>query len=94
VVQSPKTEHHPAIFVRRCFWPNPEKDELTKQAAAETGAIYVEVGALGGDPSNAARSERTIDHAAVAGHPGGRGMQAIADALWKAIEQRAGEKRP
>ncbi|HEX4144120.1 MAG TPA: SGNH/GDSL hydrolase family protein [Pirellulales bacterium] len=83
---------HPAIFVRSCFWPNPEKDELMKQAAAETGAIYVDVGALGGDPANAARSERAIEHAGVAGHPGDRGMQAIADALWKAIDQRAGEK--
>jgi GDSL-like Lipase/Acylhydrolase family len=83
---------HPVIFVRGCFWPNPEKDELMKQAAAETGAIYVDVGALGGDPANAARSERTIEHAGVAGHPGDRGMQAIADALWKAIEKRADEK--
>ena len=30
---------HPLIFVRSCFWPNPEKDELMKQAAAEAGAI-------------------------------------------------------
>jgi lysophospholipase L1-like esterase len=85
---------HPVIFVRSCFWPNPQKDELMKQAAAQTGATYVDVGALGGDPANAARAERTIEHAGVAGHPGDRGMQAIADALWKAIEQRAAGEKP
>ena len=63
-----------------------------KQAATQTGAIYVDVSSLGGDPANAARSERNIDHAGVAGHPGDRGMQAIADALWKAIQQQAIEK--
>ncbi|HEY1784781.1 MAG TPA: SGNH/GDSL hydrolase family protein [Pirellulales bacterium] len=83
---------HPLIIVRSCFWPSPEKDNLMKEAATQTGAVYVDVGVLGGDPANAARSERTIDHAGVAGHPGDRGMQAIADALWKAIEQRAGDK--
>jgi len=83
---------HPTIVVRSCFWNNPEKDVLMKQAAAQAGVIYVDIGALGGDPANAARSERTIEHAGVAGHPGDKGMQAIADALWKAIETKAGEK--
>ncbi len=85
---------HPVIFVRSCFWANPEKDELMKQAAAQAGATYIDVGALGRDPANAARSERTIEHAGVAGHPGDKGMQALADALFAAIERRAAGEKP
>ncbi len=88
-----KENSHPLIVVRSSFWPNAEKDEPMKQAAAQAGAIWVDVGALGRDPANAARSERKIEHDGVAGHPGDRGMQALADALWAAIErQAAGEK--
>jgi hypothetical protein len=85
---------HPLIVVRSCFWANPEKDELMKQAAAQTGAIWVDVGALGGDPANAARSERKFEHDGIAGHPGDRGMQALADALWAAIQGRAASEKP
>ena len=53
-----------------------------KQAAAQAGAIYVDVGALGRDPANAARSERKFEHEGVAGHPGDKGMQALANALF------------
>ena len=87
---------HPVIFVRSCFWANPEKDELMKQAAAQAGTTYVDVGALGRDPANAARSERTIEHAGVAGHPGDKGMQALAErALFaeSSPEQRAKNRR-
>ncbi len=48
---------HPAIFVRSCFWANPAKDEIMQRVAAEHGATYVDVGALGRDPANAARAD-------------------------------------
>jgi lysophospholipase L1-like esterase len=83
---------HPAIFVRGCFWANPPKDEIMKRVAEEHGVVYVDVGALGRDAANAARSERKIEHDGVAGHPGDRGMQAIADALFAAIEKKADAK--
>jgi hypothetical protein len=40
---------------------------------------------LGRDEANVARSERKIEHAGVAAHPGDKGMRAIADALDSAI---------
>jgi hypothetical protein len=54
-------------------------------------AVYIEIGALGRDPTNAARSERKIEHDGVAGHPGDRGMQAIADTLLAAVQRKAEE---
>ena len=66
---------HPVILVRSSFWANPVKDDLMKQAAEQTGAIYVNVGGLGRDPANAARSERKFDHEGVAGHPGDGGCK-------------------
>ncbi len=80
-------------MVRSSFWANPVKDELMKQAAAQTGAIYVDVGALGRDPANAARSERKVEHDGVAGHPGDRGMQALADVLFAALSDEVARRR-
>ena len=78
---------HPKVFVRSEFWPDGEKDGLLKQACVDAGGIFVDLGKVGIDPSNSARSERQIEHAGVAGHPGDRGMAAIADELWRAMKQ-------
>jgi len=78
----------PAIFVRSSFWPNATKDEVMRKASAEAGASFVDLAELGRDETNAARSERNIKHAGVAGHPGDKGMRAIADAIFAAIQKR------
>ena len=82
-----KDKDGPAIFVRSCFWPDPAKDEILKQVSLEIGATFVDISALGKDPSNRASAEREIAHKGVAAHPGDKGMKAIAEALVKAIEQ-------
>jgi hypothetical protein len=82
-------KRHPLVVVRSCFWANPAKDEVLNEAAAEAGAIYVDAGPLGRDPANAARSERSFNHAGVAGHPGDKGMKALADTIVQAILQRS-----
>ena len=82
-------QDRPTILVRSCFWADPAKDAELKGAATLAGATFVDIHELGGDPSMAARSERKIEHDGVAGHPGDKGMKAIADAIWKAIETAA-----
>ena len=77
----------PTIVVRSSFWPSPTKDPILKQAAADVGALFVDIGALAGEEGNYARSERPIAHAGVAGHPGDRGMNAIADAIVDGIKK-------
>jgi len=83
---------HPKLFVRSQFWPDAEKDRLLKQSCDNAGGIFVDIGKLGTDPANSARSERQIEHEGVAGHPGDKGMAAIADELWKAMRQTGGAK--
>ena len=61
-----------------------------RNAATVGGAVFVDIAKLGSDETNAARAERKIEHAGVAGHPGDKGMRAIADALFIAIQQQAG----
>jgi hypothetical protein len=78
-------EHNPTILVRSTFWSDPGKNAALQKACSATGVHYVDLGRLDADESNFARSERKIEHAGVAGHPGDQGMQAIADALWNAI---------
>ncbi len=74
------------LVVRSCFWADPAKDEALRRACAAVGGVFADIGALGRDPANAARSERAIEHAGVAAHPGDRGMQAIAQAILSAIK--------
>lgn len=85
-----KRHGHPTIFVRGQFWQDADKDALMRQACEDAGGIFVDNSKLGSDESNFARSERKIEHAGVAGHPGDKGMKEIADALWLAMQKQAG----
>jgi alpha-galactosidase len=76
-----KGERNPRIIVRSPFWANPAKDEVLKQAAQESGGVFVDISALSKDESNYARSERPFKNEGVARHPGDKGMQAIAEAI-------------
>jgi len=82
-----KRHGHPALFVRSSFWPNAAKDDIMKQSSTAVGAVFVDISALGREETNAARSERKFVDDGVAGHPGDKGMQAIADAIWHAIHR-------
>lgn len=83
----------PKLIVRSQFWPDPVKDGLLQEACKEAGGTFVNIAKLGADPTNAAKSERQIEHAGVGGHPGDKGMAAIADALWDAIQKEAKSKK-
>jgi lysophospholipase L1-like esterase len=75
------------IYVRSQFWPDEVKDSLMKAATEKAGCVWVDLERLGADPTNAASAERHFEHAGVAGHPGDKGMQAIADKIWTAIQK-------
>lgn len=79
----------PLIITRGSFWPNAVKDELMRQASKDAGVTFVELNEIGRDAKNAASAERDFKHAGVAGHPGDRGMQAIADALVAALKSQS-----
>lgn len=81
---------HPAIIVRSSFWAHQTKDDLIHAACEAVGGEYVDLKGLDADEKNYARSEQKFDHAGVAAHPGDRGMAAIAAAIWRGIERKAG----
>lgn len=74
------------IVVRSSFWADKTKDDLLKEACLAAGGTFVDIGALGKDEANYARSERKFEHAGVAAHPGDKGMKAIADAILAALK--------
>lgn len=76
------------VVVRTCFWANAAKDQALGQVCQEVNGILVDAGPLGQDSANAARAERQFTHDGVAGHPGDKGMKAIADAIVQAILAR------
>lgn len=73
------------IVVRSCFWPDETKDIIMQKACEDAGGIWIDIGYLSKDETSYARSEREYKHDGIAGHPGDRGMQGIADAIWGAI---------
>lgn len=80
-----KGDRAPVILVRSGFWANAEKDAALRAACTTVGGNFVDIGQLGKDEANYARSERDFKHAGVANHPGDQGMAAIATAIVDAI---------
>ena len=80
-----RDECHSLIVVRSTFWPREWIDSLLKQACEAVGGVYVDIHYLCREEMFA-RSEREYQHDGVAVHPGDKGMQAIADAIWTAIQ--------
>ena len=78
----------PVIVVRSCFWPDSTKDVRLRAACRAAGGIFVDASPLGADPANQARAERKFSHDGVAGHPGDKGMRALADAILNALRRR------
>ena len=84
-----KKHGQPTLFVRSQFWQDAEKDKLMKKTCDAADGVFIDISKLGSDESNYARAERKIEHAGVAGHPGDKGMRALADAIWSAINKHA-----
>ncbi|MFO0977819.1 MAG: SGNH/GDSL hydrolase family protein [Planctomycetaceae bacterium] len=81
---------NPRIFVRSQFWSDDVKDGLMKDVTLARKHHWVDLSGMV-DESCYARSERQIEHAGVAGHPGDKGMAVIAAALKKAIVDSGNE---
>ncbi|NLE13828.1 MAG: SGNH/GDSL hydrolase family protein [Clostridiales bacterium] len=71
------------VIVATCFWPNKEKDDAMRAAAAERGYPIVELGDLGLDKANMA-TDRFGDNG-VGRHPGDLGMERIAARIWAVL---------
>lgn len=80
----------PAIFIRSSFWPEKVRDSILSEISRETGGVFLDISALGRDETNFARSERKFLNDGVAAHPGDKGMQGIANAIWSAMAAKAG----
>jgi hypothetical protein len=84
VLKCALARRHPRLVVRSCFYPDAAKDVALREACQAAGGIFVDAGPLSRNPANLARSERSFTHDGVAGHPGDRGMQALAGAILEA----------
>ncbi len=78
-----------------CFgvWGQPNangpKDIPIRELCQKHGATYVSLVAANRDMTNRAGAEKRFTHAGVNWHPGDKGMQAYADALWQAYTDPA-----
>ena len=88
IINGVRAHSQPIVVVRGCFWPNATKDQELSQVSRQAGAIFVNIGALGADESNLARSEPTFSdpiYNTINTHPGDKGMSEIANAITQAI---------
>ncbi len=84
-----KKHGQPRLFVRSQFWQDADKDRLMQKTCKTAGGTFLDISKLGFEETNYARAERKIEHAGVAGHPGDKGMKALADVVWNAIKRHA-----
>lgn len=67
------------VLVTDTFWPNPEKERILAEAAAELCAPLVKLADLG--TRDEMKAVGLFEHSGVAGHPGNAGMAAIAERI-------------
>ena len=72
------------FVVRTPFWFNPPKNRAMLNAARRLAAAVADLGARGDNPSMKA-FDRGFTHKGVAGHPGDKGMELMADSICKAF---------
>lgn len=78
-----QSDGQPTIFTRSSFWADPGKDGLMKAATLDAGGQFVDISRLGQDPLNYASAEPYYHgHSGILAHPGDRGMEQIADAIF------------
>jgi lysophospholipase L1-like esterase len=64
------------------------RDKMIKNACLRQGAVFVDISAVYANPAASAGSEHRFKHAGVNWHPGDKGMQGYADALWQAMQKQ------
>jgi hypothetical protein len=63
------------------------KSELVRNACRSQGTVFVDIAAVSGDLTCSAGSENRFTNAGVNWHPGDKGMQGYANAIWNAIRE-------
>ena len=84
------------ILVIGDFWSNGDRDRMKQEAAEKTGAGFVSLEEIRDNPEyqagigavvyDAEGNPHTVENPDVAGHPGDRGMQYIADRVTEALK--------
>ena len=84
------------ILVIGDFWSSGDRDRMKQEAAEKTGAGFVSLEEIRDNPEyqagigavvyDAEGNSHTVENADVAGHPGDRGMQYIADRVVEALK--------
>jgi hypothetical protein len=81
-----KTNPNALIFCTSTWGCSKNKDPLIRAACERQKVPYVRIDIFIGDVKNRALGEGHFKHGGVNWHPGDRGMQKIADALWQTIQ--------
>ena len=68
---------------------NPTKDKFIKAACEAYGATFADMRAANAVPENKAEAENRFTHKGVNWHPGDKGMEAYAHAIWAALTGQA-----
>ncbi len=64
---------------------NAKKDAFIQSACKKYNGTFVSLRKVNADPDNMVKSEKRFSHPGVNWHPGDKGMQGYADALWEAF---------
>lgn len=74
------------VIMTTCFWKNEIVDDGIRSMAEENGYSLIELGDLGDDPEMKATG--LFWHSGVAAHPGDKGMEEIAERIYKILKKQ------
>ena len=80
-----ESKTHAQVLCASTWFRKRPIDVAIHDACTSAGGRYVDLSPISVNPANQAGSERMIGDAGVAGHPGDRGMIAVATALYNAL---------
>ncbi|MBL8992716.1 MAG: hypothetical protein JNM63_05205, partial [Spirochaetia bacterium] len=75
------------LFCLSVWKGSEEKDAMIQVVCRRQGAVYVDMVPFWKDPAGSAEAEKRFSNGGVNWHPGDKGMQSYADALWKAFQE-------
>ena len=81
------TDRNVFILCASTWWNNQTINAAIRSACTRANARYVDISGLYADALNRAAGERSFRNSGVGEHPGDRGMSAIADALYGALQR-------
>ena len=85
LIEQLRVHGNATVLCADCFWEKKYINDTIRRVAERNGYLFADMVSLGRDPSNKALGQ--FEHPGVCDHPSDKGMEEIAKAMWKVIQE-------